>query len=67
LTPRAVSFRPITDGVGNLKTFPNLGRKGLVDGTREMVFASLPYIAVNRMKDNAVEILRVYHGAQDWP
>ena len=32
-----------------------------------MVFTSLPYIAVYRVKENAVEILRVYHAAQDWP
>jgi plasmid stabilization system protein ParE len=32
-----------------------------------MVFASLPYIAVYRTKGDAVEILRVYHAAQDWP
>jgi toxin ParE1/3/4 len=57
----------ITDGVGKLKVFPNLGRNGPAEGTREMVFPSLPYIAVYRVKENAVEILRVYHAAQDWP
>jgi toxin ParE1/3/4 len=60
-------IRTITDGVGKLSVFPNLGRSGLVEGTREMVFASLPYVAVYRVKVDAVEILRVYHGAQDWP
>jgi toxin ParE1/3/4 len=59
--------RAITDGVNKLKTFPKLGRSGQVEGTREMVFTSLPYIAVYRVKENAVEILRVYHAAQDWP
>jgi len=67
--PAAASniIRAITDGIDKLKVFPNLGRSGQVEGTREMVFPSLPYIAVYRVKENAVEILRVYHAAQDWP
>jgi toxin ParE1/3/4 len=50
-----------------LETFPNRGRIGRITGTRELVFAPLPYIAVYRVKDDAVEILRTYHSAQDWP
>jgi toxin ParE1/3/4 len=67
--PTAASniIRTITDGIGKLEVFPNLGRSGQVEGTREMVFPSLPYIAVYRVKENAVEVLRVYHAAQDWP
>jgi len=60
-------IRTIADGIGKLRVFPNLGRSGLVEGTREIVFPSLPYIAVYRVKENAVQILRVYRGAQDWP
>jgi plasmid stabilization system protein ParE len=35
--------------------------------TRELVFAGLPYIVVYRIQDQDLEILRIYHGAQDWP
>jgi len=35
-------------------------------GRRELLFPPLPYIAVYQVKD-AVEISRIYHGAQDWP
>ena len=59
-------IRVITEDIGKLKVFPNLGRNGQVPGTRELVFASLLYIAAYRVKENAVEI-RVYHAAQDWP
>jgi addiction module RelE/StbE family toxin len=51
----------------SLKKFPRRGRIGRARGTRELVFAPLPYIAVYRVGDEAVEILRVYHTAQDWP
>lgn len=59
--------RTITQGIEGLAKFPNLGRPGQLPNTRELVFASLPYIAIYRLKDEAVEILRIYHGAQDWP
>jgi len=47
--------------------FPNRGRQGRVEGTRELVLAPLPFIVVYRVKTDAVEIVRVYHGAQDRP
>jgi toxin ParE1/3/4 len=55
------------DGCGSLKDFPRRGRDGRIEGTRELVFADLPYIVVYRIQDQFVEILRIYHGAQDWP
>ena len=55
------------DGCGKLEDFPRRGRKGRIEGTRELVFAGLPYIVVYRIQDQNLEILRIYHGAQDWP
>jgi toxin ParE1/3/4 len=57
----------IYDGVVSLASFPKQGRPGRTRGTRELVFSPLPYIAVYRVKDEAVEIARVLHGAQRWP
>jgi len=54
-------------GITDLRTFPNLGRSGRIEGTRELVIPSLPYIAVYRLHNEAVEIVRIYHAAQDWP
>jgi len=36
-------------------------------GPRELVFPGLPYVVVYRIQDQDLEILRIYHGAQDWP
>jgi addiction module RelE/StbE family toxin len=47
--------------------FPNSGRPGRVAGTRELVVTSLPYILVYVVREELVEILRVLHGAQQWP
>ena len=57
----------IYDGCDGLIRFPHRGRKGRIDGTRELVFPGLPYIVVYRVKDQVVEIARIYHGAQDRP
>jgi toxin ParE1/3/4 len=59
--------RKIYEGVAALASFPNQGRSGRIKGTRELVFSPLPYVAVYRVKDEAVEIARVLHGAQRWP
>jgi toxin ParE1/3/4 len=57
----------IYEGVTSLKDFPHRGRSGRIEGSRELVLAPLPYIAVNLIKRQTVEVSRIYHGAQDWP
>jgi plasmid stabilization system protein ParE len=52
------------EGIRDLKNTPYLGRPGREEGTRELVFAPLPYIAVYRIKDQFIEVLGIYHGAQ---
>ncbi len=49
----------------SLRAFPHRGRPGRIAGTREVVRA--PYIVVYRVMPDAVEILRIYHGAQNRP
>jgi toxin ParE1/3/4 len=49
-----------------LVEFPEYGRTGRKPGTRELVFSGLPYLAVYRIHGDAVEIVRIFHGAQDW-
>jgi len=57
----------IHDGCESLINFPKRGRLGRIRGKRELLFPGLPYIAVYRLKTDAVEISRIYHAAQDWP
>jgi len=45
-----------------LKKNPAMGRAGRVAGTRELVAADTPYIMPYRVRGDAVEILRVFHG-----
>ena len=58
----------IYDECALLKDFPNLGRTSRrMAGRRELTFAPLPYVVVYQVKPSAVEISRIFHGAQDWP
>jgi toxin ParE1/3/4 len=47
--------------------YPQSGRSGRVDGTRELVISGTPYIASYRIEDDRIRILRILHGAQQWP
>jgi addiction module RelE/StbE family toxin len=59
------TVKAIYDGCRVLKNFPHSSRPGRMSGRRELVFP--PYVAVYQVKEHAVEISRIYHGAQDWP
>jgi toxin ParE1/3/4 len=58
----------IYDACSRLRDFPGLGRVSLrMPGRRELMFSSLPYVVVYQVRTGAVEISRIFHGAQDWP
>jgi toxin ParE1/3/4 len=57
----------LRDKASMLGEQPNLGRPGRVPGTREFVVTHFPYILPYRVRNGAVEILRVLHTARKWP
>jgi addiction module RelE/StbE family toxin len=57
----------IYDSVTSLEAFPDRGRPGRIEGTRELVLAPLPFIVIYRVKQNVVAVARVLHGSQRWP
>jgi len=52
--------------VAKLGATPELGHAGTVEGTREILLA-WSYIAVYRIIRNEIQIVRIRHGAQQWP
>jgi toxin ParE1/3/4 len=58
------TIRRLYQEIRSLKQFPQRGRQGREPGTRELTFPPLPYIAVYRVKETTVEILRIYPGAR---
>ena len=64
----AISVRQrIEEAARALSAHPEMGRQGRIDGTRELVIHSLPYIIPYRVRRGRVEILAVIHAARRWP
>ena len=59
--------RRVFVAVKKLQAMPQIGRPGRVISTRELVVDRTPYIVPYRVKDDRVEILRVYDGRRQWP
>lgn len=53
--------------VSLLATHPALGRSGRVLGTRELVISNSHYLVPYRIKNNVVEVMRVFHTSQKSP
>jgi toxin ParE1/3/4 len=60
------TVRTIYQRIRSLKAAPHQGRPGHRSGTRELPLTPLPYVVVYSVKPEAVEVLHIYHGAQDW-
>ena len=59
--------RAVYDAPYALLTFPNRGRPGKKEGTRELVLSPLPYLVVYTVHDDLIFVVRILHGAQKWP
>ncbi|WP_235187510.1 type II toxin-antitoxin system RelE/ParE family toxin [Vibrio nigripulchritudo] len=52
--------------VVRLSEFPQMGKKGRIKGTRELVAWS-NYIIVYQDTNSTLRVLRILHAAQQWP
>lgn len=50
-----------------LPRFPQSGRTGRVEGTRELIVPRLPFIISYRATAESIDVLRVYHASRIWP
>ena len=57
----------LVSSVDLLTEQPAMGRVGRIKGTRELVFADIPYIIPYRVQPTTIEVLTVMHAAQKWP
>jgi addiction module RelE/StbE family toxin len=57
----------IREQVERLARFPESGRPGRIEGTRELVIDRTPLVVAYHIRGKTVRILRVLHGAQMWP
>jgi toxin ParE1/3/4 len=57
----------ILNSVELLAMQPKMGRPGRVAGTRELVVPGTPYVIPYRVRDDALELIAIFHCAQKWP
>jgi len=69
---------PVTGFIGNfllairkqtevLSSHPQIGRRGRVSGTLELVITRYPYIVTYEITGKSVDILAVVHMSKLWP
>lgn len=63
---RGVILR-IESALKALRGYPEIGRPGRVEGTRELVIPDTPFIIAYRLTARSIEILAVMHGHRRWP
>ena len=61
----AETVERILSGIEALSRFPEMGRKGRVPGTRELIIS--PYVVVYRVSEDTVELIAIIHSARKWP
>lgn len=61
--------RVINLQVSQLSDYPQLGRIGLIDGSRELVIQHTRYIAAYQidLQNNRIEVLALVHESMQWP
>jgi toxin ParE1/3/4 len=57
----------IAQQVSQLTKHPEIGREGRIADTRELVIHRTPFILVYRLNGDRIELIRLLHGAQQWP
>lgn len=67
--PAAASrvVKAIREQVKPLADHPQMGRSGILEGTRELLISRLPYLVVYQQQDGIVTVLAVVHTARNWP
>ena len=62
---REPTMRKLYETIRTLKDAPHRGKPGREEGTREIFFPPMPYVAVYRVREQSIEVLRIYHTAQN--
>jgi len=60
-------IRSVYSAPDKLLVFPRRGRPGRKAGTLELVLSPLPYLIVYEVRADAVFVVRILHGEQQWP
>ena len=59
--------RRIVKATEKLLRNPELGRRGRLQGTRELIIPKTPYLIAYRINGKRIELLRVLHSSRQYP
>lgn len=57
----------IITAVEMLAQYPQMGRTGRLEQTRELVIAGTPFVVIYRTGREQIDVLAVFHTARRWP
>jgi addiction module RelE/StbE family toxin len=57
----------IKTGISMLCIYPESGKKGRKDGTRELVVSKAPFVIVYRVLQGYIEIVAILHTSRQYP
>lgn len=60
-------FHRIETTITHLERYPQIGKKGRLQGTRELIIPNTPFLLIYRVKEIHIEILAFLHGRRKWP
>ncbi|MDR3753734.1 MAG: type II toxin-antitoxin system RelE/ParE family toxin [Terracidiphilus sp.] len=63
----ARSVERIRLSIRQASRMPYAGRGGRVGGTREVIVPGTSYIVAYRILEDAIHVLAILHGTQQWP
>jgi toxin ParE1/3/4 len=53
--------------VEGLEQHPEIGRRGRIAGTRELILRPIPFLIAYRIRKRSIEIVALLHGSRKWP
>lgn len=67
--PRAAAnfVNALLADVAQLARFPTMGREGRLPGTREWVMSQHPYLIPYRIRQDRLQVLRIFHTSRQPP
>jgi toxin ParE1/3/4 len=60
-------LKRIFEAIDRLAQHPGSGRKGRIEGTRELVVPRTPFIVAYAIAEEEVHVLAVLHASRRWP
>lgn len=59
--------KAIEHAISRLLQYPELGRPGRVEGTRELIVPRFSFVVAYRVSESHINVLAILHATRRWP